>query len=280
MSAPSAASRDLLLVDSVTRLLPGSAGAVVVGGSHAGIYAAYRAAAAGAAAVVLNDAGVGRDRAGIAGLAWLDRIGRAGAAVDARTARIGVGRSTLEEGVVSAVNGSAAAAGVTVGMPCGEAVALLRAARADLSPVTTYEEARRVLDADGVHIAVLDSVALVRPEDAGHAVVTGSHGGLPGGDPDQSLLVDAALAVFNDAGSPHGAGASRLPVLDARGIAAATVAHTSARIGDGLSTWQDGVLTAVNRTAAALGGTVGTTVQDLVDRLRRTRRRNPPGGQV
>ena len=73
----------VVVVDSVTRLAEGArlayregggtpplqvAGRVVVGGSHCGVYAAYLVARAQARAVVLNDAGIGRDAAGVAGL--------------------------------------------------------------------------------------------------------------------------------------------------------------------------------------------------------------------
>ena len=45
------------------------------------------------------------------------------------------------------------------------------------------------------------------------------------------------------------AGVSRLPALDARGIAAATVSAAGARIGDARSTYEDGVLSRVNTRA-------------------------------
>ena len=51
--------------DSITRIGSEATGAVVVNGSHGGLYAAYLAAKLGVAAAVFNDAGVGRDRAGI-----------------------------------------------------------------------------------------------------------------------------------------------------------------------------------------------------------------------
>jgi len=41
--------------------------------------------------VILNDAGVGRDRAGIGGLALLDTIGMSAATLSHRSARIGDG---------------------------------------------------------------------------------------------------------------------------------------------------------------------------------------------
>jgi hypothetical protein len=81
-----------------------------------------------------------------------------------------------------------------------------------------------------------------------------------------ALKVDALLAVYNDAGiGIDDAGIGRLPALDDRGIAAATVAADSARIGDGVSTYTEGVLSMVNETAAMLGGRAGMTARELVD---------------
>ncbi len=78
-------------VDSVTQ--PGdAAGKVLVAGSHGGVIAAYLGAKSGAHALILNDAGLGKDRAGIAGLFYLDAIGMAAAAVDCNSARIGITR--------------------------------------------------------------------------------------------------------------------------------------------------------------------------------------------
>ena len=50
----------VLTADSITRVGTDAAGAVVVNGSHGGIYAAYIAAKLRVAAAVFNDAGVGR----------------------------------------------------------------------------------------------------------------------------------------------------------------------------------------------------------------------------
>ena len=60
---------------------PRSQGAVVVNGSHGGVYAAYVAAKLGVAAAIFNDAGIGRDAAGIAGLEYLAQLGVPAAAV-------------------------------------------------------------------------------------------------------------------------------------------------------------------------------------------------------
>ena len=98
----------------------------------------------------------------------------------------------------------------------------------------------------------------------GTIVVTGSHGGLLGGKPETALKYDARAALFNDAGiGIDDAGTTRLAALDARGIAAATVAAASARIGDARSTYEDGILTRVNMSAAALGIAPGVTAREL-----------------
>ncbi len=58
----------IVLRDSVTKTEPGDRNCVLVTGSHGGVYAANLAARAGVRAVIFNDAGQGKDRAGIAGL--------------------------------------------------------------------------------------------------------------------------------------------------------------------------------------------------------------------
>ena len=117
------------------------------------------------------------------------------------------------------------------------------------------------------------------PEHVGTIVVTGSHGGLLGGRPETALKYDALAALFNDAGiGIEEAGVTRLPALDARSIAAATVAAASARIGDARSTYEDGILSRVNARAAALGIAPGMSARDFVAIIRRAaaeRERHP-----
>ena len=77
-------------------------------------------------------------------------------------------------------------------------------------------------------------------------------------------------ALYNDAGiGKDEAGTSRLPALNARGIAAATVSAASARIGDARSTYEDGSISRVNTRAAALGLREGISAREFVAGLRR-----------
>jgi hypothetical protein len=74
---------------------------------------------------ICSDGGMGRDQSGIAGLFIVEPLRLAGATVDARRAKMGSGRSSFEDGVISAVNRWAKIAGAEVGMPAAEAALLL-----------------------------------------------------------------------------------------------------------------------------------------------------------
>ena len=259
------------VLDSATRLGPAARGAVAVCGSHGGVYPAWLAARAGLRAVVLNDAGIGRNSAGVAGLAWLDALGIPACAVDYRSARIGDGADTLEHGVVSIPNEAAVRLGCRTGQPCREAARALAAGAPQPGPeeVPDLGETRSQIASSG-HRAVwaLDSMALARAEDARAVLVTGSHGALLGGRPDTMLSVDAFAAIFNDAGGgKDDAGYTRLAALDARAVAAATVSCNTARIGDGRSTYETGVLSRVNATAQRLDLREGMSCREAVARL-------------
>lgn len=118
-------------------------------------------------------------------------------------------------------------------------------------------------------LTLLDSVTRVTAEHAGHVVVTGSHGGasvVP-----YARAVPALLYVFNDAGiGKDRAGIAALELLQADGIAACAVAHTSARIGEAQDAWDKGVVSAVNGQALALGVGIGDALREAVVPLLRS----------
>ncbi|MGW6457997.1 hypothetical protein ACWF94_19145 [Streptomyces sp. NPDC055078] len=70
---------------------------------------------------IANDAGMARNRSGIAGLRDSDEIGVAAAAVSCFSARIDDAMSTYHEGFISAANETARAMGVTIGMSAASA---------------------------------------------------------------------------------------------------------------------------------------------------------------
>jgi hypothetical protein len=261
----------VLIADSITRVGADAAGGVVINGSHGGIYAAYLAAKLRVAAAVFNDAGVGRDEAGIAGLDYLAGLGIPAAAVGHETARIGDGSDMMARGLITHANSPAIALGCHAGMACRDAAAALQQAGPSLREPPPALEAAFLLIAGAPAVWALDSASLVGAEQVGTIVATGSHGGLLGGRPETALKIDALAALFNDAGiGIDEAGLTRLPALDSRGIVAGTVAASSARIGDARSTYEDGILTRVNQCAAAFGIAPGMTAREFVQIVRRT----------
>jgi hypothetical protein len=256
----------VIAADTITKLPPEAAGAVVISGSHGGRYPGYLAARGGVRAVILNDAGLGKDAAGAGSLPYLDALGIAACTVSHESCRIGDTQDMIARGRVSHANARARAAGVTAGMACLEAAVLLTSAPYRVVEPPELGEARFEITYPGARrIVVVDSASLVRPEDAGQIVVTGSHGGLVGGDPAMALRTEGFAGVFNDAGiGIDDAGIGRLPALDARGIAAFTVSAASARIGEGRSTFEDGVISRLNATAARLGAAEGARARDVL----------------
>jgi hypothetical protein len=103
------------MVDSITEAVPQDADAIVVSGSHGGVSAAYYAEKTRALLHVFNDAGIGMDEAGIAGLAVLDSAGIAAVAISHESARIGDADDCLQRGAVSRVNRAASALGFVTG---------------------------------------------------------------------------------------------------------------------------------------------------------------------
>ena len=263
-------ARPIITAESVTELGAEIEDAVLVAGSHGGLIACYLGAKAGAHALILNDAGVGRDEAGVAGLAMLDTIGMAAAVVSHTSARIGDGADSLAYGVISRVNRHATQAGVAAGMSAASAAVCMSKAPAAFAPVPAYADGRwQISVINGVEVWALDSVGKLVPEDAGRILIIGSHGALHGGRPDSALNlhgipIAARAAAFHDAGiGKDGIGVTRLPELDRRGIAAVTVSHASARIGDGRSMWESGVISRANRLAQESGACIGVTLQAM-----------------
>ena len=113
------------IIDSVSELCVEHENQWVFCGSHGGTNAAQHALMFNLAGIVFNDAGIGKDDAGVAGLSLCDQKGVPAACVDCRSARIGEGKDTYRNGVVSRVNKHAMALGISVGIPCNQIIGIL-----------------------------------------------------------------------------------------------------------------------------------------------------------
>lgn len=121
----------------------------------------------------------------------------------------------------------------------------------------------------GGRILLVDSITQVDADDAGAIVIAASHGGTSSGV--FALEVPLKLVIFNDAGvGKDNAGIAALDMLEARQVAAATIAHTSARIGDARDMWDGGVISHVNASARRLGLAPGLALRNaLLDQVAR-----------
>lgn len=109
--------------------------AVIVTGSHAGDSAARFVLEHGEHPFVVffNDAGIGKDRAGISGLSLLQTRDIAAAAYSYESARIGEARDGLENGIITHLNVAAAALDIWIGQPVSLAAQQLLKRRAQRS---------------------------------------------------------------------------------------------------------------------------------------------------
>jgi hypothetical protein len=290
-----------IVVDSITELPPDAPGRAVIAASHGGLYSARCSLSAAVRGAIFCDAGIGRERAGVAGLALLDEHDVPAAAIAHASARIGDGADCMARGLLSVVNDAAGRLGIQAGMRASCAIELMQSAIGDSGypPERNLETRKQLLESparrgqhhDGqcsapgrdpclaqvrfdiadfgpVPVVAVDSNSLVDATDAEAVVLTGSHGGLLGGRSGKAIKHRVFAVVYNDADvGADGAGISRLGALDAMGIPAATVSAWSARIGDGRSTYSDGFITHVNRSAIALGGERGISSFKFVGRL-------------
>lgn len=117
----------LHLLDSITAIDEHCADGVIVAGSHGGLSSTgfVLRAPIRPRAVFFNDAGVGRDDAGIVALALLDEIGVPCGCYAHDSARIGEARDGYERGIVTHLNARARAVGLAPGLSVRDAVALL-----------------------------------------------------------------------------------------------------------------------------------------------------------
>ncbi len=125
---------------------------------------------------------------------------------------------------------------------------------------------KEVAKGKGGRVILMDSITKVTPDDKGAIVVCASHGGTSSGE--FALEVPLKLVIFNDAGGgKDDAGIAALEMLQARGVASATVAHTSGRIGDSMDMWENGTLSHVNAVARQLGLSNGARVRDALSKI-------------
>ncbi|WP_072803454.1 hypothetical protein [Rhodococcoides yunnanense] len=107
--------RDIVVMDSMSQIELSDRDQIVVAASNGGQESGRLAIATGCALAVMNDAGVGKDEAGIIGIVRMGEAGLPGIGVDHDSAEISNGIDMWRNGIVSYVNGPAQEAGIRVG---------------------------------------------------------------------------------------------------------------------------------------------------------------------
>ncbi|MGH8670355.1 MAG: hypothetical protein ACREUN_06795 [Burkholderiales bacterium] len=234
---------------------------VAVGASFAGAATAAMAMRPGVKAWIAHEAGPGKDDAGVSGLPLAQRFGIPAAAIATMSAGLSRGM-TLISGTVSRANQAAMALGVRPGQSGGEAAKrMLKAPKG--TPCNLHgiidESIHEVEIAPEGRIFAVWSFSRVKGEHPRDVFCVASHGGKVMAQ--YALQVKPRGLIANDAG--RGLDDSGVDGLDAMAeTPAATVSADSARIGDALSTYRDGIISAANASARALGVGEGMSARE------------------
>lgn len=268
-----AADRAVVVLDSATHshrhasspeARPGHE--VIVNASYAGVYCAHLLVETQPIGVIGLDCGIGKDGAGIAGLWFFEGRGVPAAAADTSVLEHGNGRDLYENGIVSRVNGYAFGLGVREGMPVADAARIMmsESVRGELDHVnreTVWQ------GPEGHDVVCTNSIADAMPEDRDRNVLcTAGHTGrsvveyIVGFRPYGFICSDGAMGRDS-------AGIAALAPANEAGIPGAAVSADSARMGDGHSTYFDGVISAVNDLAVAAGVRVGQSAREAASLL-------------
>lgn len=259
----------VVLLDSLGDLKPDNTSPILVCGSHCGGNRdlAKHVKNCDVNAVFLNNAGVGKNQAGIRGLTHYEAEDILACAVDNYSAEIGIAQDTWESGIVSHTSSQAEAVGINIGDSVKEAVAKIINSN---NPPLTAEKYNKLesfiqeevktgsakvdlkkqvqTQIDGVDITVTDSITFLNENNSGDIVVCGSHGGLSAGHYAQKHRVKAVF--FNDAGiGKNNAGVKSLESLSEAGILACTVDCMSAEIFNGQDVLANGIISVCNQLA-------------------------------
>lgn len=236
---------------------------ICVNSSYCGVLPARFIAEAAPRGAIGMDCAIGPEGSAIAGLWYLEALDIPAAVADVMSARLGDGVHLYHNGVISHLNQPAADCGVRAGMAVTEAARLML--ENDPTPAAADEITNRTVmhtAADGRQVIATDSIAFATEADRGRNVlVTAGHTGTSA----VPYLRRAGAWGFICSDGGRGmddSGMAGLYIVEADGLAGATVDATRARMGSGLSHYHDGIISARNSLAAARGVEIGMPCPD------------------
>ena len=236
---------------------------IVVIGSYCGTRVLAPIFTRGVKAIIATDAGIGLDEAGVSGLKHGETIGVPVAAIKVMSAETSNGRQTLL-GEISRANAQARALGVREGMPAYEAAALMTKAPPGKSiPTSPGEEEKPVMveETPKGRIWATPGSTAIRENISRDVFCSGANSSRVMSD--GALRMKAKGAIANDAGiARNNSAVEGVYILGQNGIPAASVSTMSARLGEGLSSWNTGVISVANEVAQKLGVKVGMSCKE------------------
>jgi hypothetical protein len=131
----------------------------------------------------------------------------------------------------------------------------------------TQEAHKVVKESGGMRIIIANSATSITADNKNDIVISGSHCGANVAN-DYMLPNGVRGMIGNDAGiGMEDAGIASLKILEEHGVPAAAVAASSAEIGVGQSTYDEGIISTVNQVARNMGVTVGMTTREAADKI-------------
>lgn len=259
----------IMAMDSAYDVAPGNRGRdVVVNASYCGVLPARFIAEHAPRGVISVDCGIGPEGASIAGLWYLEALNIPAAAADVMTVHLGDGVDLYTHGVISLANRPALDCGVASGTTVQQAAALFLEHDAVARPAAEVTNRTVVGEGpDGRLIVATDSIAFGLPADRDRNVLlTAGHTGRSA-VPYLISVHPLGFICSDGGGGRDQAGTAGLALVEDLGLAGATVDARIARMGSGLSTWHDGIISARNVHAASIGVEVGMSAQEAAHLL-------------
>lgn len=125
---------------------------------------------------------------------------------------------------------------------------------------------RQLTLANGLELLLLDDLDGYEGTEHDTVLVTGAHGGLLNAR--RILRRPPRLVIFHDAGrGKDDSGIAGLELLEGFNVAAAAVAHSSARIGDASDVLEHGVIAVANSHAGELGLEASAGLKESLQKL-------------
>jgi uncharacterized protein YunC (DUF1805 family) len=235
---------------------------VIVNASYAGVYCAVLVNETRPLGAIGVDCAIGKDGAGIQGLWYFEALGIPAAAADIMTVELGNGETLWNDGVISRVNGVAVQIGIREGMKVSEAAELMLDKPDELPAPDYINRTVQYEGPEGRSVISINSIIDALPEDTDRNVLcTAGHTGRSVID----YIRDHRPYGFicSDGGfGRNESGTAALEPTAAAGIPGASVSVETARMGDGVSTYEHGVISAANRLALELGVTIGMPARE------------------